>query len=205
MKIVVFGASGGTGRATVERALAAGHHVTAVVRRPDALPPRPGLDVAVLATLSDEDAVAGVVQGHDAVVSALGTHEKGPVRVCADGIDAILGAMTRAGVRRLIAVSAHGAADSRDRSLYCLALWAALSHKMRDKEQMEQAIQASGTDWTIVRAAALNDKPYTGRYRTGTDLKIRLTSAVGRADLGDFLVRESTEPSYAGQLPRIAA
>ena len=127
------------------------------------------------------------------------------MRVCADGIDAILAAMTRAGVRRLIAVSAHGAADSRDHSLYCLALWAALPHKMRDKEQMEQAIQTSGTDWTIVRAAALNDKPYTGRYRTGTDLRIRLTSAVGRADLGDFLVRESTEPSYAGQLPRIAA
>ena len=33
MNIVVFGATGGTGRAVVEQAIRAGHQVTAVVRR----------------------------------------------------------------------------------------------------------------------------------------------------------------------------
>ncbi len=204
MRLTVFGASGGTGRATIDRALAAGHQVTAVVRRPGAVRDRPGLDVVVIPDLADTGAVTAAVRGRDAVISALGTGAKGPVSVCTDGIQAILGAMPPAGVRRLLAVSAHGAAESRSNSLYCLALWAALPHKMRDKERMEQAIRASGTDWTVVRPAALNDKPYTGRYRTGDDLKIRLTSAVGRADLADFLLREATTPAYVRQLPRIA-
>ncbi|GAA2590084.1 SDR family oxidoreductase [Winogradskya consettensis] len=214
MRIVIFGASGGTGRATVDRALAAGHHVTAVVRRAGALVVgaaqearrgsgvRSGLAAVVVADLTDVDAVGEAVRGHDVVISALGTSERGPVSVCADGITGILAGMDRAGVHRLTAVSAHGAAESHDRSLYCLALWAALPHKMRDKERMEQAIRDSGTDWTVVRPAALNDKPYTGRYRTGTDLKIPLTAAVGRVD---FLLRESVNPAYPHQFPRIAA
>ena len=37
MNLIVFGANGGTGRQVVEQGLAAGHTVTAVVRRPDAL------------------------------------------------------------------------------------------------------------------------------------------------------------------------
>ena len=38
MKLVVFGASGATGRQIVEQALAAGHEVTAFVRNPAHLP-----------------------------------------------------------------------------------------------------------------------------------------------------------------------
>src|SRR5687767_8690950 len=121
MRLTVFGASGGTGRATTDRALAAGHQVTAVVRRPGTVSARPGLDVVVIPDLADTAAVTAAVRGRDAVISALGTAAKGPVTVCADGTRAILTAMTPAGVRRLLAVSAHGAAESRSRSLYCLA------------------------------------------------------------------------------------
>jgi uncharacterized protein YbjT (DUF2867 family) len=70
---------------------------------------------------------------------------------------------------------------------------------------MERLVQASAVDWTVVRPPALRDKPHTGRYRTGTDLKIRLTSAIPRADLADFLVRAATTPWYVHQFPRIAA
>ena len=40
MNLVVFGATGGTGRCVVEQALASGHDVTAVVRDPEGLPLR---------------------------------------------------------------------------------------------------------------------------------------------------------------------
>lgn len=205
MKIVVFGATGGTGREVVTQALAAGHRVTAVVRRPGALAEHPGLQLAVAPDLADSVMVDQAVGGHDAVICSLGTNAKGPVSVCADGIRSILEAMSSSGVRRLVAVSAHGAAETHDRSLYSLALWATLADKMRDKEAMERLIRASDVDWTIVRPPALEDKPHTGSYRTGTELKIGLTSAIGRADLADFLVREATTPSYVRQFPRIAA
>ncbi|WP_066369986.1 NAD(P)-dependent oxidoreductase [Herbidospora mongoliensis] len=201
-RMVVLGATGGTGRAVVEAALRAGHAVTAVTRRAGALPPAPGLTVAVIPGLGD---LTEAVAGHDAVVSALGPAARGPVTVCADGIHSALRAMKATGPRRLVVVSAHGAAESRDRSPYSLALWASVGAKMRDKEAMEALIRASDTDWTIVRPPALRDSAPTGHYRTGTDLRIRLTTAVSRADLADFIVKETVEPAYLRRAPRIAS
>ncbi|MFC4591968.1 NAD(P)-dependent oxidoreductase [Sphaerisporangium corydalis] len=207
--MVVLGATGGTGRAVVEAALRAGHAVTAVTRRAGALPPAPGLTVEVISDLGlpgpADERLAGVIAGHDAVVSALGPSARGPATVCADGIRSALHAMNVTGVRRLVAVSAHGAAESRDRSPYSLALWASVGAKMRDKEAMEELIRASDTDWTIVRPPALRDTAPTGHYRTGTDLRIRLTTAVSRADLADFLVKETIEPAYLRRALRIAS
>lgn len=205
MNIVIFGASGGTGREIAGQAVAGGHRVTAVVRRPGALPARAGLRVEVIPDLGDPAAVDAATAGQDAVISALGTNAKGPVSVCADGIRAILGSMARTGPRRLVVVSAHGAAETHDGSLYSRALWMTLAAKMRDKEQMETLIRASGTDWTIVRPPALKDRPRTGRYRVGTDLPIRLTSAIGRADLAEFVLAEATAPRFVHRFPRIAA
>ncbi|MFJ6900620.1 NAD(P)-dependent oxidoreductase [Streptomyces hokutonensis] len=203
MKLVVFGATGGTGRAVLEQAVRAGHKVTAVVRRADALPPAPGVRVAVIPDLQDQELVDHAVTGQDAVISALGTNAKGPVSVCADGTQSILTAMRAARVRRLLVVSAYGAAETHDRSLYSLALWVTLGHKMRDKEVMEELIRRSDLDWTVVRPPKLTGRPHTGRYRTGTDLRIRLTSAISRADLADFLVREAAASEFLRQFPRI--
>jgi uncharacterized protein YbjT (DUF2867 family) len=66
MKIVVFGASGGTGRELVEQARAAGHHVTAVVRAPG------DLADAVVADIFDPPSLIPLLTGNDAVRRALG-------------------------------------------------------------------------------------------------------------------------------------
>lgn len=108
-------------------------------------------------------------------------------------------------VHRLVVVSAHGAAESHDRSLYMLAVWAMQRHKMLDKERMEELIRASSVDWTVVRPPALTEGPRTGAYRTGTELPIRITSNISRADLANFLLREAVEGRFDRQAPRIAS
>ena len=175
-----------------------------MVRRAGALGSVPGLRLIVMADFTRQEGVDDAVRGQDVVISSLGS-SSGPTSVCTDGIRAILAAMSRTGTRRLIVVSAYGAAETHDRSLYSRVLWARLSAKMRDKEAMERLIRASDTDWTVVRPPALKDKPLTGSYRTGTDVRIRLTSSIPRADLADFMLREATSPSYVGAFPRIAA
>lgn len=204
MRLVVFGATGGTGAHVVAQAVAGGHEVTAVVRDPRRLTPVDGLRV-VTATFDRTSALDDAVRGRHAVISALGTDSRGPVSVCTDGMTAIVEAMRRTGVRRLVAVSAHGARETHDRSLYSLAVWAALREKMLDKERMEAVIEASGLDWTVVRPPALSDGARTGRYRTGTDLPVRLWSRVSRPDLAEFLLAEAAEPRFTGEFPRIAA
>jgi len=133
VNIVVFGATGGTGGAVVEQAVRAGHQVTAVARRAGSLVETPGLRVVVLPAWDRPADLDLAVRDQDAVISALGTAAKGPVSVCTDGVRAITRAMSRTGVRRLVAVSAYGAADSHDHSLYTRVLWAMLADKMRDK------------------------------------------------------------------------
>lgn len=204
MRVAVVGATGGTGREVVDQALRAGHEVSALVRRPGALPAHERLRL-VVGEVGQQDAVEGVVRGQDVVVSALGSRGRVPVTVCAEGARAVLAAMGSGQVARLVAVSAHGAAESRDRSPYCVALWLSVAGKMRDKERMESLIRASDVQWTIVRPPALSNRAHTGAYRTGVDLKIRLTSKVSRADLAHFLLREATTPAFTGRTPAITA
>jgi len=202
MRIVVFGATGGTGSQVVRQALAAGHEVTAVIRRSGALAAQQRLQV-VVGALDEMDVVENAVRGQDVVISALGTDRKGPTTVCTDAIGVILKAMRTQHVGRLLVVSAYGAAETHDRSLYSRLLWAMKGDSMRDKETMEALVRDSGVDWTIVRPPALTNGPPTGAYRTGTDLRIGLRSRISRADLADFLLRETAAPAFTGLAPRI--
>ena len=201
--VAVLGASGATGRLVIAEALARGHRVVAVVRRPGAFEPAPALREAVWSDVTDGAALAPALSGGDVVVSALGGAAKGPTSVCADSMAALLLAMAGAGVRRLVAVSAHGVLETHDRSLYARAVWAGVGERMKDKEAMEALITASDTEWTIVRPPALKNSAATGRYRTGDSLAIRLWHSVGRADLAQFLVREAEDARYVGRYPRI--
>ena len=71
MQIAILGATGGIGGHVLDWALRAGHPVHALARDPQALPPAAGLTVTRGDAL-DETAVAEVIDGADAVVSALG-------------------------------------------------------------------------------------------------------------------------------------
>lgn len=204
MRFAVLGATGGTGRHVVATALERGHDVIALARRAEAFDPAPGLRQVVWADLNDPAVLLDAFQGVDAVISALGGALRGPTTVCTDGIRSAITAMTQVGVARLIAVSAYGVADTHDRSLYSLAVWAGVGDRMRDKETMEPLIVDSGLDWTIVRPPKLTDSVEIEHYVTGVDLPIRLWSSIGRADLAGFLVREAEDPRFEHAFPRIA-
>src|SRR5699024_2322687 len=64
LRVLVTGASGMLGRATVERLVAAGHDVRTFQRRPSGVPGARD----VLGSLTDPAAVARAVEGRDAVL-----------------------------------------------------------------------------------------------------------------------------------------
>ena len=114
MHLVVFGANGKTGRLVTALALAAGHQVTAVTRRPCEFPiAGRGLTVAG-ADARDAAAVAPIVEDADAVVSVLGVpFTREPVGTYSVGTRAVVDAMSSAGVPRLVAVSSTAAYPTR--------------------------------------------------------------------------------------------
>jgi putative NADH-flavin reductase len=201
----VLGASGATGRHVVSCALERGHEVVAFVRQPGAFEPMDGLTEAFWPDVTDSATLTGSLHRVDVVISTLGASDKRPTTVCRDGVAAAVAAMTIAGVRRLIVLSAHGVLETHDKSLYVLATWAGVSEKMRDKEAMEKIVVASDLDWTIARPPMLSNRVATGTYRSGTELPIRLWSSISRADLAAFLVDEAETAHYRHAYPRVIA
>jgi putative NADH-flavin reductase len=194
MRLVVFGATGGTGRQLVTQALAQGHDVITVVRDPARLPLEHANLRAVQADVFDPESVKPAVDGADAVLFALGPRRGADdMTVCSRGVRSVLEAMQTTGMRRIVAVSASpvpkqdpgdGALQRASRPLLHLIF----GRLYADLALMETQLRESSTDWTVFRPPLLTNGPLTGHYQTtlgrnATGLR------VSRADLADAMLR----------------
>lgn len=204
MKLTIFGATGPSGRELVRQALDGGHSVTAFVRDPARLPFQHERLSVARGDVLDQAAVDAAVAGRDAVISALGINRGSPKTIHADGTKRIVAAMERHGVRRYIGLSAFGAGDSRDGSLYVRLTWALLRPNLEDKQRHEELIRASELDWTLIRPPRLTNGPATGRYRTGSDIRMRPTAQVSRADVAAFALSQLDDDEFVRRAPAIA-
>jgi hypothetical protein len=156
MRVLVIGASGGTGRQLVEQALERGDNVTAFVRDPRRLPVRhESLHIAVGDVL-DPQSLQRAVRDQDAVVCALG-HKRWfyPNKILSAGTQNIIDAMKEKGIRRLVCETSLGVGNSFGRLGIYYTLFVVpfiLPLYYWDKLRQERAIRASGLDWIIVRA-----------------------------------------------------
>lgn len=194
MRLTIFGATGGTGTQLVRQALEEGHDVTAVVRDPARLDvPRHERLKVVTADLTDAAAIGPAVEGADAVLSALGPRGIGPTTICGDAARAIVTAMDKVGVDRLVVCSAAGPfTDAGDgfvmRRVVKPVMGRMLKNVFADLRRSEQEIRSSGLEWTIVRPPALTNTEARGRYRSKVDLNLRGGRWISRADLATFML-----------------
>jgi len=221
MKLTIFGATGGIGRQALERAIAEGHDVTAVVRDPRKLD---GIQARVAtADLSDADPAAlySAVSGADAVLSGLGARTKADVGIAWHGTAVIIKAMQAAGVRRIVVVSAapvgtvpspgrpepprHDPGDGFViRNVAFPILRRAFGDNYADLAQMEDVLRESDLDWTVIRPVRLTDKPLTGTYRTAYGRNVRHGLFISRANVADCMLRVLDQPETFGQTVGIA-
>jgi putative NADH-flavin reductase len=211
MKIIIFGATGGTGKLLVTQALAKGHTVTVFVRGSSGLTPDSRVRV-IQGDLFDFATVVDAVRGHRAVLSALGARSRKKEGVLAEAIPLILEGMRQEYVQRLVVLGAAGA--HRDYGKYQNALtrfafWGArnifLKHPYTDQAAQERLLAQSDIDYTIVRAPRLMDGPFTGKYRVLPDALPPGGLKVNRADVADFMLLQLTDPRFHRQGPYISA
>lgn len=203
MEIIVFGASGRTGKHLVRQGLERGHSVTAFVRDPAKIGiTHENLKVFKGDVLNPAD-VSPAMMDKDAVLAALGFSKGSPETICADGTKNMIAAMTKYGVKRLVVESAYGAGDTRNRDFYARALLIIRS-RIIDKEEMEKAIEASGLDWVIARPVALTDGGKTGHYRAGMDLNLNFFPRVSRADVADFMLNQIEDDRFLHKMPVVS-
>lgn len=207
MKLVVFGASGRTGREVVRQGLARGFHVTAFVRDAARLPLAHANLRLFTGEITDAKAVAKVVSAHNGVISTLGVGT--PLRhdpVVIEGVRTIARASEHASVERLVYLSTIGVRDSRNEAGFVLK-WLAttlIRHEIADHEIKEAAIADSFVDWTIVRAPLLTNGRLTAAYRVGEAIQARTPlPMMSRADVADFLLRQLTDAAFIRKVVRI--
>ncbi|MEV6431624.1 NAD(P)H-binding protein [Nocardia sp. NPDC051463] len=193
--IAVIGASGRTGRIVVEQALARGHRVTAIVRRPGSFSPATGLR-EVIADPTIPGSLHGLLVGHDAVISALGAADRSPTLVYSASITEIIAAMPPGG--RLLVISSAGLdvpADAGPASrVLAAALHRIMCHTYADMARMEQLLTESALRWTAVRPTRLTDKPGATIPRVSLGAMSKVGPQISRTDLGAYLLDAVDDP-----------
>ena len=191
MILAITGGTGFVGASTIDRALATGHQVRALTRR--AQPSRPGV-TWVTGALDDDDALARLVEGGNAVLHIAGVvnaDRAGFVAGNIQGTRAMLAATAQAGIARYIQVSSLSAREP------------ALSTYGWSKAQADALVMASDRDWTIVRPSAVygpGDMEMRDLFRAA-NLGLALLpppgvmSAVAVGDLADLLVTLAERPA----------
>jgi uncharacterized protein YbjT (DUF2867 family) len=204
MNILVIGATGGTGQQILPLLLKAGHRVTALVRRPEALMTTNEPLIVLPGSVRDPDVVDRAVKGQDAVICAFG-----PRSLVKDDIQEVLmrnlvAAMTKHGVKRLVNLSAWRAKDMAlpVRWMQTLVQGVLLHNIFNDKNRGEKILLASNLDYVNVCPGRLLNKPARGEVHAsvdGTGIKHSMT----RADLAQWMVEQLTSNEWVRKSPII--
>jgi len=208
VNVLVFGASGATGREVVRQALDRGYSVRAFVRDPGKLQIRHARLAVVTGDVTDYAAVERAVQGTDAVASALGSgNSLGSQPALIDGVRNIVRAMQHVGVRRLVYLSMLGVGGSSRQLGFVdryVVLPLLLRNVMQDHARKEEIIRRSTLDWVIVRPPRLTNGPHTGNYRSGEDVRDgTFLASISRADVADFMVKQFADDRYVHGTPAV--
>lgn len=208
-RITVFGATGGTGKQLVEQALASGNEVVAYVRNPSKLSITHEHLSIVQGELSDAALIERAVSGADAVMSVLGPRGVSKNKPLTQGMQNIIAAMKKQGVRRLIITSTLSAKDPNDMPEFrARVLVGLVKLTMNDAYEeivsVAEAVRASDLDWTIVRLTMLNNKPKSGKVRAGYIGRGEVGTGISRADIAVFMLSQIEDVKYVRQAPAIS-
>lgn len=210
MKIVLFGASGNIGQRIAAEGLRRGHEIVGVVRDPAAVGSRGPRVTLVKGDATSSDSVTGIVQGADAVVSAISPRPNArglPAPSLAANARALIAGLRASGVKRVLYVG--GASSLEVASGQMLAdlpdfpdIYKAEAQEGREALAVWRA-EAEGLDWTYLSPAAeIGPGERTGTYRTTGDQL--LVDAAGKSfitfeDYAVAVLDELERPQHVGR------
>ncbi|HET7090959.1 MAG TPA: SDR family oxidoreductase [Anaerolineae bacterium] len=208
MRLVIFGASGRTGRHLIMQALEQGHTVTAFARTPGKIQTNHARLHIVQGNVLDAMAVEKAVAGHDAVLCALGVNRDDPTTALAEGTRHILQAMEKHGVRRMVCVSAAGfLGEQADFLIGKILFWyfgRFLTRLFDAMKRQYQELEKSAVDWIAVRPLLLDEGPRRGNYRIAVVGIPSRGYRINTGDVAEFMLQQLTNGEYVRKAPAIA-
>ncbi|RZJ40391.1 MAG: NAD(P)-dependent oxidoreductase [Brevundimonas sp.] len=194
MHVTVLGASGRAGSEITRELAARGHVVTAIARKPEAIPTGDGI-TPTQGDASDAAALAGQIRGSDAVISALHFDVTAVT---------LLSALKAAGVPRLLVTG--GAASLEVAPGVRLIDTPEFPEEWKAFAQggiafLEDLRSEHQIDWTFFSpAAVIEETPRLGRFRTGGDQLVvddKGESRIGFSDYAIAMVDELERPKHS--------
>jgi putative NADH-flavin reductase len=191
MNILVFGATGPTGKLIISQGLELGYKMTAFVRNPERLPVKHTNLTIITGNVFDREKVQSAVQGHDVILSALGNGKSLKGNVFSVGTKHIVDAMKNSPCRRAIIMSAYGVGESINNVPILLKRIynSILKNTFDDKALGEKYLKQSNLDWTLVHPVILTNKPKTGSYRKGELISTSWIPMISRADVAELMLK----------------
>ncbi|QNE48625.1 NAD(P)H-binding protein (plasmid) [Glaciihabitans sp. INWT7] len=206
--IALFGATGKTGRRVLHRLLTAGFDVRVLVRDPRKLSVSDARVTIIHGDVLDLPAVEATVAGSGAVVSVFGQVKGSPASLQTEGTRNIVTAMDRRGVKRLVTLSGGGVRAAQDKPkaadiVIQFLLKVMAGHVLADARDHLQVLQASDTDWTVVRGPRLTEQPGRGTFRVGW-VGVNASTQISRDDLADFILTQIDDRSFIHEMPFVS-
>jgi uncharacterized protein YbjT (DUF2867 family) len=205
MRILVLGASQGTGALCVKSALAKGHSVSAFSRTPAKLDVTHPALTKIAGDFHDAAAVNSAVAGHDAVIICVSPTSLGAIKEKPDyfsgGTKYCIDAMQELGVRRLVILTAHGVGDSQPVASWfqrTFLIGGLLKGFFRDHDVQERLTWESSLDFVIARPTRLTNGKAKGKYVRTAEL-ISVPATISRADVADFMVEACESTTWVGK------
>ncbi len=192
MKVLLFGAGGRIGSVILSELVARGHQVTAAFRTTTAAMDVPANVTPIAADVTDAKAVATSVNGHAAVISAVGPGQLKDATVIEAAADALIEGLESAKVTTAVIVGGAGTLELRpgvmrlDDPSYPEIYRV---QGLRQKAALE-AFRRSTLDWTYISPPiVIGPGPRTGHYRVGGDSVLADASGKSAISFEDFALR----------------
>ncbi len=194
MKVALIGASGNVGSRILAELAGRGHQVTAIVRHPEKIAAGKGIR-ALKGDVSDKAGLAALLEGHDAVISAVHFLDSDPA--------ILIGAVRASGVKHYLVVGGAG------------SLEVAPGVRLIDTPEFPEIYKAEAAkgsdfldalrgekelDWTFLSPSALiGPGERTGKFRLGTDQLLvgDKGSSISYEDYAVALVDEIEKPAHS--------
>jgi len=193
MKIALIGASGQVGSRLLKELSDRGHAITAIARNPEKIAKLPGV-AAVKGDVFDKDGLAGLIKGHDAVISA--------VHFTASDPDTLIAAVRASGVKRYLVVGGAGSLEvAPGKRLVDTPEFPAIykAEALKGSDFLDKLRTVSDLDWTFLSPSALFVAgERTGKYRLGKDTLLNSDkgSSISFEDYAIVMADEIEKPKH---------
>ena len=206
MKILLFGATGRTGRIILQKALKDGHEVTAIVRDPSKIN---GTKANIVqGSPYDKKTVQKAMAGCDAVINTLNISRtsdspwaklRSPKDLISRTAQNAIDAMKENNTKRIIVMSTIGAGESKKKLPFIVKLVVGCSnlrHAFKDHTRQEEILANSDRNWTVIRFPMLTEEEGENEILVNMNDGTKINRNINRETVARFILSILGDEKY---------